>query len=504
MAKKSAISPRREENYPAWYQQVVKTADLAESSDVRGCMVIKPWGFAIWENMKAVLNKMFKETGHKNAYFPLFIPKSYLEKEAEHVQGFAKECAVVTHSRLQQVDGKLIPRGKLTQELIIRPTSETIIGSSFSKWISSYRDLPLLINQWANIIRWEMRPRLFLRTTEFLWQEGHTVHQTKDEALAHTHKMLGVYTDFVQNWLAIPVLCGKKSESEKFPGAVKTLCLEAMMQDRKALQMGTSHFLGQNFAKASGIKFQDKDGSVRYGWTTSWGVSTRMIGGLIMTHSDDDGLVLPPAIAPSHIVFISIFKNSDEKKQIADRLRPIIKSLKKQKFMGRELSIEFDQSETTFGSRRWNWIKKGIPLRVEVGTKELEKGVFAVCRRDLPSYEKTTLGEEDFTQQIPDILKKMQDDIFAKAKTYRENNTTNVENKEEFYQIFTPLNKKNPEIHGKFAKSFWCGSRACEQKIKQDLSVTIRLIPFGDGNEQGKCICCGKQASKRVIFAKAY
>lgn len=504
MGKKNAISPTRAENYALWYQNVVKSADMAETSDVRGCMVIKPWGYQIWENMRSILDAMFRKTGHKNAYFPLFIPKSYLEKEATHVDGFAKECAIVTHSRLEESDkdGKLIPKGKLTEELIIRPTSETIIGESFSKWIKSYRDLPLLINQWANVVRWEMRPRLFIRTSEFLWQEGHTVHETEAEALEHTYKILEIYKTFVEDYLAIPVFSGEKSESERFPGAKTTLCLEAMMQDRKALQMGTSHFLGQNFAKASNIKFQNKEKNYIYAWTTSWGVSTRLIGALIMAHSDDDGLVLPPLIAPSHVVFISCYKSKSEKKIINEYISPFIKKLSDKKIKNLPVIVELDDLDTSVGSRIWSWIKKGIPIRVEVGMKEVKENTFTVARRDLAGKEK--IGKNDFLDIVMKKLDIMQKNIFNKAIKFKEKNCNIIDSKKDFYKNFIPKNKKNPEIHGSFVFSFWCGKAECEKKIKNDLSVTIRTIPFDNDKKSGKCINCGRDSRKRVLFAKAY
>ena len=503
--EKTAITPTREENYPGWYQQVIKAADMAENSEVRGCMVIKPWGYAIWENIQKNLDVMFKETGHVNAYFPLFIPKSFFEKEAEHVKGFAKECAVVTHSRLED-DGKggLKPAGKLTEELIIRPTSETIIGASFSKWVNSYRDLPLLINQWANVVRWEMRPRLFLRTTEFLWQEGHTVHATKEDALEETYRMLNVYTRFAQEYLAIPVIQGEKTESEKFPGAVSTYTFEAMMQDKKALQGGTSHFLGLNFAKASNIKFQNREGKEEYAWTTSWGVSTRLIGALIMAHGDDNGLILPPRIAPLHVVIIPIYRNKDEQNKVMDFIDNIKEKISSLRYNNEKIRFKVDNRDMRGGEKLWEWIKKGVPVRLEIGPRDVSSNSVFMGRRDKDFKEKVSVNIDDFIKNLPAFLDEIQNNIFQKALKFQIENTKKIDNKNEFYQFFTPKNKNNPEIHGGFANSHWCGSSKCEEKIKDDLKVTIRCIPLDAKQEKGKCICCGKESKKRVIFAKAY
>ena len=503
--RRTAIVPTREEDYSSWYLEVIKLSELAENSEVRGCMVIKPWGYALWENIKSVLDNMFKETGHKNAYFPLFIPKKYFEKEAEHVEGFAKECAVVTHSRLEE-DGKggLKPGGKLTEELIVRPTSETIIGSSFSKWIDSYRDLPLLINQWANIVRWEMRTRLFLRTAEYLWQEGHTAHITKQEAEQETFKMLDIYEKFASNYLAIPVIKGEKTKSERFPGAVATYSIEAMMQDRKALQSGTSHFLGQNFAKASNITFQSKDGIEEYAWTTSWGVSTRLIGALIMAHSDDDGLVLPPKIAPSHIVIIPIYKNDEQRKKVFNFIAGVKEGIANKQYSGKKIQVEIDDSDATSGERSWNWIKKGIPIRLEIGPRDIKKDSLFMGRRDKEPKQKESIKKEVFIEQVTDILDDIQDSIYQKAFRFRNKYIKKIDNKAKFYKFFTPQNEIQPEIHGGFAYSYWCGDENCESKVKDDLKVTIRCIPFENEKEPGNCICCGKKADTRVYFAKNY
>ena len=502
---KAAISPTREENYPLWYQQVIKAADMAENSEVRGCMVIKPWGYTIWENIQKNLDVMFKETGHENAYFPLFIPKSFFEKEAEHVEGFAKECAVVTHSRLED-DGKggLKPAGKLTEELIVRPTSETIIGASFSKWVNSYRDLPLLINQWANVVRWEMRTRLFLRTTEFLWQEGHTVHETKEDALEETFKMLNIYAVFAEKFLAMPVIKGEKTESERFPGAVNTFSIEAMMQDKKALQSGTSHFLGLNFAKASNIKFQNKEGREEYAWTTSWGVSTRLIGALIMAHSDDNGLVLPPRIAPLHVVIVPIYRDKNEHKEVMGFIDQFTEKMKSLHFDDNKIRIKVDDRDMRGGEKLWEWIKKGVPIRLEIGPRDIESNSVFMGRRDKQPNEKQSMNSDKFLKNITSILEEIQNNIFERALNFQKENTLNINNKDEFYNFFTPKNKNNPDIHGGFVNSHWCGSNDCEEKIKNDLKVTIRCIPLEVEKEKGKCIYCGKESDKRVLFAKAY
>jgi prolyl-tRNA synthetase len=503
--KLTAIPVTREENYPEWYQQVIKFADLAENSEVRGCMVIKPWGYAIWENIRKQLDKMFKETGHKNAYFPLFIPKSYFEKEAEHVEGFAKECAVVTHSRLEDDgNGGLKAGGELSEELIVRPTSETIIGSSFSKWINSYRDMPLLINQWANVVRWEMRTRLFLRTTEFLWQEGHTAHETKEEAWRETLQMLNIYANFAEEFLAMPVIKGEKTESERFPGAANTFSIEAMMQDKKALQAGTSHFLGQKFAKASNIKFQSREGKEELAWTTSWGVSTRLIGALIMAHSDDNGLVLPPAIAPAHIVFIPIYKNDEQKRDVTNYINDIIKKLEALRYQEEKIQFEIDDRDVTSGEKSWHWIKKGIPMRLEIGPRDVKNDSVFLGRRDKEPKDKKSYLKDEFIQQLVPMLTEMQENYYLKAKNYMIENTKIIDDKSSFYQYFTPQNSNQPEIHGGFCHSHWCGNPECEASIKNELKVTIRCIPLDAVEEKGKCVYCGKESSRRVLFAKSY
>ncbi len=500
--RKTAINPTRAQDYPEWYQQVVKAAELAENSPVRGCMVIKPWGYSLWENIQKKLDKMFKDTGHTNAYFPLFIPVSYLEKEAEHVEGFAKECAVVTHSRLELKDGKLVPASPLEEPLIVRPTSETIIGEMYSKWVQSYRDLPILINQWANVVRWEMRTRLFLRTAEFLWQEGHTAHATKEEAVEETNKMLRVYEDFAQNYMAMPVICGQKTEGEKFPGAVTTYCIEAMMQDRKALQAGTSHFLGQNFAKASNIKYLSEQGAQEYAWTTSWGVSTRLIGGLIMTHSDDDGLVLPPRLAPLHVVILPVIRSDAEKAQVLEYCENLKREISAVTYDGEPVRVELDARDMRGGEKTWGWIKKGVPIRLEIGPRDIASDSLFMGRRDDGS--KASIARGEFVAKLAEILKSIQDNLFNRALKYREDNTKVINSKEEFYAYFTPQNETKPEIHGGFALAHYDGSAEVEEMLRRDLKVTVRCIPLEGDKSEGTCIFTGKPSKQRVVFAKSY
>ncbi|MFA6119310.1 MAG: proline--tRNA ligase [Parachlamydiales bacterium] len=502
--KKSAISPTREEDYSSWYQQVVKAADLAQASPVRGCMVIKPWGYSLWENIQFILNKRIKETGHKNAYFPLFVPLSFLEKEAKHVEGFAKECAIVTHHRLELKDGKLVPAedSKLEEPLIVRPTSETIIGDMFSKWVESYRDLPILINQWANIVRWEMRTRLFLRTTEFLWQEGHTAHRTKAEAEVEVFKMLGVYKEFLESYLAIACIDSRKSESEKFPGADNTYSLEAMMQDRKALQACTSHDLGQNFAKGNDIKFSDENGAIQFAWTTSWGLTTRVIGALVMVHSDDDGLVLPPKIAPSQVVILPVIHTDEVKKSVLDKCEEIKKELEKIRYHEMNISVEIDLRDMSGGEKKWDWIKKGAPLIVEIGPKDIEKNsVFVLKRLNL---EKFSMKTNEFIANICSILDEIQNTMYQTSKNFLSQHTQDISDEKEFYKFFTPKNKENPEMHGGFARCFYCEDAMHEEKIKEDLSVTVRGILMEKNNIEKPCVFCGKKTKTRAIFAKSY
>ena len=511
MAKpQNAIVPSRSEDFPEWYQQVVRASDLAENSEVRGCMVIKPWGYGLWEQIQSQLDKMFKDTGHKNAYFPLLIPLSYLEKEAEHAEGFATECAVVTHHRLEaQKDEngktKMIPTGKLSEPFIIRPTSETIIGAAFARWIESYRDLPLLINQWANVMRWEMRPRLFLRTAEFLWQEGHTVHETSDEAWEETEKILDVYEKFAREHLAIPVLTGEKTENERFPGADRTLCIEAMVQDKKAIQAGTSHFLGQNFSKASDISFAGRDGSKQFGWTTSWGVSTRLVGTLIMAHGDDDGIKLPPMVAPTQVVILPIVPKEENSDSVMTAVHKLADQLYDAKYAGLPLRVEVDDRDMHGGAKNWEWIKKGAPIRVEIGPRDVEKGSVAVARRDKPHKEKQFIEAQEFLEEVGNILQQIQSNLLEEATEFRDTNMQNIDSMEEFIKFFTPSNKEKPEIHGGFALCHWAGSNEEEEKIAKDYKVTIRCIPHGDQfSEEGTCILTGKPSNRRVVFSKAY
>lgn len=484
---------KRSEDYSKWYNELVGRADLAEHSDVRGCMVIKPYGYAIWEKMKDILDAKFKETGHSNAYFPLFIPKSYLSKEAEHVEGFAKECAVVTHYRLKN-DGEngliVDPEAKLEEELIVRPTSETIIWNSFKTWVQSYRDLPLLINQWANVVRWEMRTRLFLRTTEFLWQEGHTAHATKTEAIEEAERMLEVYADFAEDYMAMPVVKGLKSPSERFAGAEETYCIEAMMQDGKALQAGTSHFLGQNFAKAFDVKFADKEGKQEHVWATSWGVSTRLMGALIMTHSDDEGLVLPPELAPIQVAIIPIYKSKEQLEAITERVSALVDSLKK---LG--ISVKFDDDD----NRRPGWKfaeyeSKGVPVRVAIGPRDLENNNAEVARRD--TKEKTVRPWEGITEYIVGLLKDIQKNLLEKARNLRTGYTVEVDDYATFKEV---LDQK-----GGFIAAHWDGTEETEERIKEETKATIRCIPLDQKQEEGRCILTGKPSKGRVLFAKAY
>ncbi|MFN2477217.1 MAG: proline--tRNA ligase [Chthoniobacterales bacterium] len=504
---KTAINPRRDEDFPEWYQQVIRAAEMADSSDVRGCMVIRPWGYGIWENMQRQLDAMFKATGHKNAYFPLFIPLSYLQKEAEHVEGFAKECAVVTHHRLEVgPDGKMrpAPSAELAEPLIVRPTSETIIGATYAKWVQSYRDLPILINQWCNVVRWEMRPRVFLRTTEFLWQEGHTVHESEAEAREETKRMLDVYETFVRDHLAVPVFSGEKSESERFPGAVQTLCIEAMVQDRKAIQAGTSHFLGQNFSRASRIQFQTRDGKQEFGWTTSWGMSTRLIGTLMMAHADDDGLILPPRIAPTHVVVIPITPKEETRSAVLAAADKLASQLRAVTYHRAPLEVEVDRRDLGGGVKSWEWIKKGVPIRLEIGPRDLESGNVAVTRRDQPVKAKEFVAADDFVGRVVEMLDAMQRNLLERAQQFRDANTLEINTREEFYAFFTPANRSKPEIHGGFALAHWNGSREVEEKVKSELKVTIRCIPFSDAPEPGTCIFTGEPSAQRVIWAKSY
>lgn len=495
--EKTAITPTRNEDYPEWFQQVIKAADMAENSPVRGCMVIKPWGYGIWENIQKQLDQRIKATGHQNAYFPLFIPLSYLEKEAKHVEGFAKECAVVTHHRLEEKDGKLIPTGELEEPLIVRPTSEMIIGESFSRWVESYRDLPLLINQWANVVRWEMRPRIFLRTTEFLWQEGHTVHASAKEAIAETLTILEMYREFLENVLAIPVIVGEKSAGERFPGAENTYTMEAMMQDGKALQAGTSHYLGQNFAKGSDIKFTTADGKVEYGFTTSWGVTTRLIGGLIMCHGDDDGLRLPPRIATKQVVIIPVVPKPELEAAVFEYADNLAKEIQKVQFHDYPISVHVDKRDRRGGEKNWEWIKKGVPLRIEIGPRDMEAQSVMLSRRDQPHKDKKSVGKTDLVSGIDAILEEIQQNYYTQAKSFQQTHIEkDLKNFDEMKAFF------NSGKSG-FVKAKWCADTETE-KLLDELKVTIRCIPVEQSNTEGTCILTGKKATLDVIFAKSY
>jgi prolyl-tRNA synthetase len=488
--------PKRSEDYSLWYNELVKRADLAENSPVRGCMVIKPYGFSIWEKMQAELDRMFKETGHTNAYFPLFIPKSFLSKEASHVEGFAKECAVVTHYRLKNAEdgsGVIVdPEAKLEEELIVRPTSETVIWSTYKNWIQSYRDLPLLVNQWANVVRWEMRTRLFLRTTEFLWQEGHTAHASSDEAMAETVQMMNVYAQFAEEFMALPVVRGRKTANERFAGADDTLCIEALMQDGKALQAGTSHFLGQNFAKAFEVKFATKEGGLEYVWGTSWGVSTRLMGALIMAHSDDNGLVLPPKLAPFQVVIVPIYRGEDELALISVKAKEIMADLRKA-----GISVKYDDRDTQ--KPGWKFAEyelKGVPVRIALGPRDLENKTLEIARRDTLTKESFQWEAMPIAQKIGGLLEEIQQGIYQKAYDFRKENTTEVNSWEEFKEV----------LEGKagFLSAHWDGTSETEDKIKELTKATIRCIPLDQVPEQGVCVYSGKPSSGRVLFAKAY
>lgn len=498
--EKTAITPTRKEDYPEWYQQVITAADLAENSPVRGCMVIKPWGYALWENIQQYLNQRFKETGHVNAYFPLLIPLSYLEKEASHVEGFAKECAVVTHHRLVD-DGKggLKPDGELEEPLVIRPTSETIIGAMYAKWIKSYRDLPVLINQWANVMRWEMRNRLFLRTSEFLWQEGHTAHATSAEAEQETLMILDLYAEFAEQVLAIPVIKGRKPCFERFPGAVDTYTIEAMMQDYKALQAGTSHFLGQNFAKASNIQFLTPEGQLEHAWTTSWGVTTRLIGALIMVHSDDDGLVLPPRIASQQIVILPIYRKEEDKQQVLDYCENLKAKLNSQRYHGQLISVSIDKRDMRGGEKSWQWVKKGVPIRIEIGPKDIENGCVFMGRRDMPVKNKQSMPLEDFISQATTILDDIQNSLYTKAKEYSDSHIHEVNDLDSFTKFFAETNDAN----GGFISCYAADDAVIEDYIKP-LKVTARCIPLKQDSIEGICIFTGKKVKFKTIFAKSY
>ncbi|MFT4898587.1 MAG: prolyl-tRNA synthetase [Flavobacteriales bacterium] len=484
----------REQDFSKWYNELVIKADLAQNSDVRGCMVIKPYGYSIWESMQAELDKMFKETGHSNAYFPLLIPKSYLSKEAEHVEGFAKECAVVTHYRLkndENGEGLIVdPDAKLEEELIIRPTSETIIWNTYRGWIQSHRDLPILINQWANVMRWEMRTRIFLRTSEFLWQEGHTAHATEQEAVDETKQMLDVYADFSENYMAVPVIKGVKTINERFPGAIDTYCIEALMQDGKALQAGTSHFLGQKFSKTFDVKFTDTDGKQKFVWASSWGVSTRLMGALIMSHSDDEGLIVPPKLAPIQVAIIPIYKGEEQLIAISEKLAPVIQELK-----DRGVRVKFDNRDNQRpGWKFAHYEFQGVPIRLALGNRDLESGNIEVARRDEKTKE--VISFDGVVDHVANLLVEIQANLFNKAKTYRDDRITAVDSYEQFKSV---INDK-----GGFVSAHWDGTTDTELRIKEETAATIRCIPLDNVLEEGKCILTGKPSTQRVLFAKAY
>ena len=492
-----AISPTRAQDYPEWYQQVVRAADLAEQSPVRGCMVIKPHGYAIWERMQAILDGMFKATGHQNAYFPLFIPLSYLEQEAQHVEGFAKECAVVTHHRLELgPDGKLIPTGKLEEPLVVRPTSETIIGATYAKWVQSWRDLPILVNQWANVVRWEMRPRVFLRTAEFLWQEGHTAHATREEAVEETLRMLDVYATFAERDLAIPVIRGPKPAGERFPGAVDTYSIEAMMQDGKALQAGTSHFLGQNFARAQGIKFADKTGAESFCWTTSWGVSTRLIGALIMTHSDDDGLVLPPRVAPAHVVLLPIHRTDEERTTVLDCCRRLEAELTAARFADVPIRVKTDGRDLRGGDKVWQHVKQGVPLRVEIGPRDLAAGTVSVSRRDRGPREREAVPLANVAGRVAELLAEMQQGLFDRARAFRESRTVRLESAAAVTDHFATATAGFAEVH--------VADDPAIAALLDPLKVTVRCVPMAGPDEPGTCVVTGRPVPRRSVLARAY
>ncbi|MBL7472587.1 proline--tRNA ligase [Robertkochia sediminum] len=485
---------KRAEDYSKWYNELVVRADLAENSGVRGSMVIKPYGYAIWEKMQAELDRMFKETGHENAYFPLFIPKSYLSREADHVEGFAKECAVVTHYRLKNAEdgsGVIVdPDAKLEEELIVRPTSETIIWDTYKKWIQSYRDLPVKVNQWANVVRWEMRTRLFLRTSEFLWQEGHTAHATKEEAIEEAELMMNIYAKFAEEFMAVPVVKGLKTESERFAGALETYCIEALMQDGKALQAGTSHFLGQNFAKAFDVKYATKDGKQEYVWATSWGVSTRLMGALVMTHSDDNGLVLPPKLAPIQVVIVPIYKGEEQLDAISERVAGLVQELR-----AKGISVKFDNRDTHKPGWKFNEYElKGVPVRLGIGMRDMENNTFEVARRD--TLEKQTVAADQVVDHVSALLEDIQENIFKKAIDYRATHITEVDTFEDFKEVL--------ENKGGFISAHWDGTAETEDKIKELTKATIRCIPLDAKAEEGVCVYSGKPSGRRVLFAKAY
>ncbi len=515
-AEKSAISPTRAQDFPEWYQQVIKAADLAENSETRGCMVIKPWGYGIWELIQQQLDRRFKATGHQNAYFPLLIPLSYLEKEAEHAEGFATECAVVTHHRLEVVKDpltgktKMIPSGELAEPYVIRPTSETIIGAAFARWVESYRDLPLLINQWANVMRWEMRPRMFLRTAEFLWQEGHTAHETEAEAITETRLMHRQYEEFLRDHLAIPVVPGEKTENERFPGADMTLTVEAMVQDRKAIQAGTSHYLGQNFSKAQNISFTGRDGTVQHAYTTSWGVSTRMIGTLIMAHSDDDGLILPPRVATQQIVILPITPKEDTRQAVLDACNALADTLRHQQFAGDPLRVHVDGRDLNGGVKKWEWIKKGVPIRIEIGPRDIESRKVCVQRRDQSVSAKEFSAKEEFIQQAQGILSDIQNTLLARATEFRDANITVCDSLDAFHAHWETSGDSENDNPG-WLYTAWAGTPEQEETLSKQHKITIRCLPIPEAKlppalatASNRCILTGQTTAVRAIWGRSY
>ncbi len=501
---KHNLSATRAGDYAEWYQQVIRAADMADNAPVRGCMIIKPWGYAIWERLQHEFDTRFKATGHVNAYFPLFIPLRFIEKEAKHVEGFAKEMAVVTHHRLSMKDGKLVPDAPLEEPLVVRPTSETIIGEMMSKWIQSYRDLPMLLNQWCNIVRWEMRPRIFLRTSEFLWQEGHTAHATEEEALQETHQMLRIYERVVEDIMAVPVIVGEKTESERFPGAVRTYCIEAMMQDGKALQAGTSHYLGQNFSRAAEIRFQTKEGGHDYVHTTSWGVSTRLIGGLIMTHADDIGLKLPPRLAPQQIILVPIIRNEEDKETVIAYCKALQQELKTIDFGGEKIRVQMDVRDMPAVDRKWQWVRKGVPLVLEVGPRDVAQKAVMYIRRDRLEEKQPAQDREHFLTNIASLLQQIQDGMLAVAKDIRKARTrTDIKNLKELREYFAGSGEDSFGENKGFVLAPWCGDSGTEDVLK-DLGVTIRCIPLDEQAVEGACVLTGRSAKFMVVFARSY
>lgn len=497
-----AISPRRQDDFPEWYQQVIKAADMAENSPVRGCMTIKPWGWAIWERVRDKLDSRIKATGHQNAYFPLFVPLSFLEREANHVAGFAKECAVVTHHRLEAKDGHLVPVGELDEPLIVRPTSEVVIGEAFSRWVSSWRDLPLKINQWANVVRWEMRPRIFIRTTEFLWQEGHTAHATEEEAWDEAKLMLEEYRKVVEGFLAVSVIPGRKSAGERFPGAVDTMTIECMTQDRKAIQCATSHYLGQNFSKAFQIRFNTPSSQMEYAHTTSWGITTRLLGAMIMAHGDDNGLCLPPKVAPYQVVIIPILTKAERVADVLAAARKIKSDLEQRSYDGEPIRVHIDDKDGRAGEKSWAWIKKGVPIKIEIGPRDVDTNSCTVLVRD--EMTKASMSTASFVAGIDTMLSAYHDRLLERSRKFRgEHTRTDITKAQELAAFFTPKNEENPEIHGGFVLGKWCEDPATEDMLKE-LKITIRCLPLEQSGTQGVCILTGRPATCDAIFAKSY